>query len=70
MSARGRFVTADPVGPLLRQRVLVADDNTDAAEMIATLLGQVGCEVRTAGDGRTAIAEADALQPELVLLEG
>lgn len=51
------------------RRVLVADDNVDAAEMLATLLGSFGCDVRAAYDGESAVREAGEFLPDLVLLD-
>ncbi|QOY95909.1 response regulator [Massilia sp. UMI-21] len=50
-------------------RVLVVDDNVDAAEMLATLLEIGGHQVRMAHDGADAIALAGDLMPELVFLD-
>ena len=54
---------------LAHRRVLVADDNVDAAEMVATLLEMHGCDVRTAFDGQQAVQEAERFRPELILLD-
>jgi CheY-like chemotaxis protein/anti-sigma regulatory factor (Ser/Thr protein kinase) len=51
------------------RRVLVVDDNVDAAESLALMLRAVGHEVRTAHDGPAALREAGALRPEVVLLD-
>jgi PAS domain S-box-containing protein len=51
------------------RRVLVVDDNVDAAESLALLLRATGHEVRTAYDGPAALREAEALRPEVVLLD-
>jgi DNA-binding response OmpR family regulator len=51
------------------RRVLVVDDNQDAADSLAMLLSAHGDEVRTAYDGEEAV-EADArFQPGIVLLD-
>ena len=50
-------------------RVLVVDDNEDAADSLATLLGVMGYEVRTAYDGPEAITAADEFQPAVALLD-
>lgn len=50
-------------------RVLVVDDNEDAADSLATLLGVMGYEVRTAYDGPEAITAADEFKPEVALLD-
>ncbi len=50
-------------------RVLVVDDNVDAAESLAQLLEIWGCHVRVAFDGPTAIQAAIADEPSVVLLD-
>jgi signal transduction histidine kinase len=50
-------------------RVLVVDDNQDAAETIAMVLSLKGFTVATAFDGTTALAEAARFQPQVVLLD-
>jgi len=55
--------------PSVRTRVLVADDNADAATMLAGLLAQLGSDVRTAFDGPSALALATEFEPDVVLLD-
>jgi signal transduction histidine kinase/CheY-like chemotaxis protein len=50
-------------------RVLVVDDNVDAAQSLAVLLNLWGHEVCTAHDGAAALEAAQAWQPEVVLLD-
>lgn len=50
-------------------RVLVVDDNEDAADSLATLLGVMGYEVRIAYDGPEAIVAADEFKPAVALLD-
>jgi len=50
-------------------RVLVVDDNQDAAETTAALLCAVGYEVRVAYDPRTALDLASAFDPDAVVLD-
>jgi CheY-like chemotaxis protein len=50
-------------------KVLVVDDNQDAANSLATLLEVMGYEVRTAYDGPEAIEAADEFQPAVALLD-
>jgi signal transduction histidine kinase len=52
-----------------RQRVLVVDDNVDAAEGLAMLLRLDDHEVTIAHDGAHALALAAAAQPTIVLLD-
>src|SRR5688572_27175068 len=52
-----------------RRRVLVVDDNVDAAEALGLLLGEMGCEVHIAHGGAAAIEAARAHPPQLVLLD-
>jgi len=50
-------------------RVLVVDDNRDAAETLSDLATLWGCEVRTAHDGEAALRIAEAYRPQVVLLD-
>lgn len=52
-----------------RPRVLVVDDETGLARALAITLRASGWDVRTAGDGRTALREAAAWHPDVVLLD-
>jgi CheY-like chemotaxis protein len=52
-----------------RARILVADDNYDAAQSLALMLGMDGHEVRTASDGLEALRVAEEFRPQLVLLD-
>jgi PAS domain S-box-containing protein len=71
-SAQEPAVSASADGqarPGARRRVLVADDNVDAADMITLMLGNLGDEVATAHDGLEALAVAETFRPEFVLLD-
>ena len=57
-----------PVHPS-RKRVLLVEDDPDAAESLAQLLALLGCEVVLAHDGRSALALAKAKRPDLVLCD-
>ena len=50
-------------------RILVVDDNRDAADMLAMLLQISGHETHTAHDGVEAVEATTRLQPDLVLLD-
>jgi PAS domain S-box-containing protein len=52
-----------------QRRILIADDNEDAAATLALLLERDGHAVRTAPDGVQALTVAAAFQPEVVLLD-
>ena len=51
------------------RRILVVDDNPDAAELVAQLLALEGHEVSFACSGADALAVADRLVPEVVFLD-
>jgi PAS domain S-box-containing protein len=53
----------------ITRRILVADDNRDAAESMGMLLRLMGNEVRTVHDGLQAVEEAAAFQPDVILLD-
>ena len=50
-------------------RILVVDDNVDAAKMTQVFLQARGHEVRCAFDGLSALGLAQELKPQLVLLD-
>jgi two-component system CheB/CheR fusion protein len=50
-------------------RILIVDDNRDAATSLAMLLKMTGNETQTAHDGLEAVEVAAAFRPELVLLD-
>jgi PAS domain S-box-containing protein len=56
-----------PVGS--SRRVLVVDDNRDAAELLAEALALEGHETRVAYDGLSALGIAAELRPELAFLD-
>jgi CheY-like chemotaxis protein len=51
------------------QRILVVDDNFDAAELVAQLLSLQGHQVVFACNGVDALAAADQLAPNVVFLD-
>ena len=58
-----------PAGELAARKILVVDDNGDAAESLGSLLGLLGAEVRIANSGASALAAFDAYRPNAVLLD-
>ncbi len=61
-------VVEQPVASTAR-RVLVVDDNEDAASTLADLLEMTGSEVRVANDGMSALRQVQAFRPDFVLLD-
>jgi signal transduction histidine kinase len=55
--------------PRTQRRILVADDNNDALESLATLLQLSGHEVYTAANGAVALESAEQHRPEVALLD-
>jgi PAS domain S-box-containing protein len=52
-----------------RKRILVVDDNRDAAISLGMMLKLMGHEVRTAHDGISGIEAAAAFRPDIILLD-
>lgn len=60
----------DEARPLSKAcRVLVVDDNRDAAESLGTLLEMIGADVRVEYDGASALRTFAAYHPSVVLLD-
>ncbi len=51
------------------RRVLVVDDNVDAATTVADLLSMTGSEVDVVHDGHSAVEHAASFRPDVVLLD-
>lgn len=67
-----RAYTAPPVHELAAvtaRRILVVDDNTDAAASLAMLLNHSGHHARTANDGHEAIEAAMEFRPDAIMLD-
>lgn len=50
-------------------RVLIVDDNDDAAEMLGLILSTLGHQTQSVGCGREVRAAVEAFEPQLVLLD-
>ena len=50
-------------------RILIADDNADAGDALASLLETEGYEVLVARDGREALEKARQAKPAVVILD-
>lgn len=59
----------EPALPSSRRRILVVDDNKDAAISLAMMLQLMGNETKTAHDGLDALDVAAAYRPDLILLD-
>lgn len=55
--------------PIARQRILVADDQFDAAQSLAVLLIQLGHQAQFLTDPRRALDVAEAFRPNIVFLD-
>jgi PleD family two-component response regulator len=69
------FVRAVPTprrpleAPIPQKRILVVDDNRDAADSLSMILKFLGSDVRVARDGPEAIEEFHTYDPAVVLLD-
>jgi CheY-like chemotaxis protein len=52
-----------------KRRVLVADDNVDAASSLGMLLEIMGHEVRVVHNGLEAVTTAEGFRPDVILLD-
>ena len=62
-------VEAKSIEPMAGHRILVVDDNVDAAGSLGQLLELMGNDVRTVYDGASAVQEAAAFRPHVVLCD-
>jgi CheY-like chemotaxis protein len=65
----GRAEPAPVAQPTLKRRILIADDNADAADSLAMLLEMDGHSVTVVRDGREALASIEAAKPDVMLLD-
>ena len=62
----------DSIAPrfwLQGRSILVADDDTDVAHLLEALLGDLGFRVRVVGDAQSAVLEAMAGRPDVLLID-
>ena len=52
-----------------KERILVVDDNDDAAELLALMLKEAGYQTTTVYDGPAALEAAQAQTPQIVILD-
>ena len=65
----GEDEAADAPATLPDQRILVVDDNRDAAHTVAALLRALGAIVQVAHSGREALSVLHAFHPDAILLD-
>ncbi len=58
-----------PVEAAASRRILIADDNHDAAVSLSMLLQSIGHDTRVVHDGVEALEEAEVFRPDVVLLD-
>ena len=64
-----RATEADPPSRFPPVRILVVDDNRDAARTLGTLLGSLGATTATAFSGKEALDAIGPFKPDVVLLD-
>jgi PAS domain S-box-containing protein len=62
-------ITSGVSGGNASHRILIADDNEDAAASLSMMLNMMGNDTRTASDGIAALKIGAAFEPEVVLLD-
>ncbi|HZR82189.1 MAG TPA: ATP-binding protein [Candidatus Binatia bacterium] len=62
-------IVAEATAAAAPLRILLADDNEDAVESLSMLLEMAGHEVHAALDGEAAVARAEAVRPDVALLD-
>ena len=63
------LASSHDAAPRAPQKVLIVDDNRDAAESLGVLLEFLGASVRVVNDGPAALAELATQRPAVVLLD-
>lgn len=61
--------TEDAISSPAERKILVVDDNPDAAESLRIMMTLAGNQTETASDGQEAIERAQAFRPDVVLLD-
>jgi signal transduction histidine kinase/CheY-like chemotaxis protein len=62
-------VTAGAPAPMPARRIMIVDDNLDAAHTTAEVLALLGHQVRAAHDGKGALALLLKMQPDVAILD-
>ena len=53
----------------MNKKALIVEDDGNIAELIRLYMEKDGFTVRTAGDGKTGLAEAKVFEPNIVILD-
>ncbi|HEX8108725.1 MAG TPA: ATP-binding protein, partial [Kofleriaceae bacterium] len=69
LPAGGEVRAVEPAAPASGRRVLIVDDNCDAADLLAEALTEAGFCTRTAYDGPSALTMAGEFAPDVALLD-
>ena len=67
--AERTLASLTPIVPRTGRRLLLVDDNVDAAELLGEFLEALGHEVSIAHDGPSALALLDRFRPEVAVLD-
>jgi PAS domain S-box-containing protein len=68
-AAPAQRAAAVPAARSSSRRILVVDDNVDAAESLTLLLGELGHEVKMLTEGSAVLETARTFRPHLILLD-
>ena len=63
------IVTPEAIPPSPPRRILVVDDNRDAAESLAMMLEILGHDVRVSHDGEAGVAMGSEFRPDVILMD-
>jgi CheY-like chemotaxis protein/two-component sensor histidine kinase len=69
VAAPGTQQPAPPPQEIVARRILIVDDNTDAADSLAMILNMDGHRAEPVYDARTALERVGAFAPEIILLD-
>ena len=69
VARRAPSVPPPPLATSAPRRIIVVDDNVDAADLTAELLARAGHEVHVAHDGPAALSLAERVRPDVALLD-
>ncbi|MES2510499.1 MAG: response regulator [Pseudomonadota bacterium] len=68
-AVRPEELNPDMMKELTARKILVVDDNVDAADTLEALLGMDGFDVKTVYDGVAAVEAAGRIQPDVIVMD-